>query len=569
MPRQFLVLLALVSVLSPIGAQDRGAAGKPRAKLAVMLVFDQLRADYLMRYKELFGQGGFNRFLDQGAWFQEAHYPYAFTVTGAGHASLATGCPPKVHGILGNDWRDRATGDEIYCATTERVRNIPEAPPPSSSQGTKRAGGGSPERLLVPTVSDLLRKQSPQSRVAGFSLKDRGAVLPCGRQGTCVYFWDSSTGLFGTSSYYRDAVAPWVDAFNKSRPADKWFNGTWDRLRPDLDYAKLAGPDDMDGEGPGIERKQGRIFPHPFPTKSTDGRPDKTYYNALYNSPFSNEILADLAIRAIAEEQLGQRDVTDFLEVSFSANDVVGHCYGPDSQEVLDTLLRSDRILARLFAELDARVGADNWIAVLSADHGVCPLPELSRRRGDDGAVRLDGPGVFKGLCAHLREKFKLGEKDQPFYGTMDENMYFNPGPFRKVNAEMAAVAQSAREFLEKQKGIARVYTRARLEGLTNPDQIDRMVLESYRQDSSGDLLIVLAPGCLVNTATTTTGTSHGTPYRYDTHVPLLVTGKGVVPGPRAGKVNVLAFGAILAEIMGVEPLPQAVTLPEGLFSGR
>lgn len=568
MPRSALVVFVIGFSFFSAGAQEN-VAPKPRAKLAVMLVFDQLRADYLMRYKDLFVPGGFNRFLDKGAWFQEAHYPYAFTVTGAGHASLGTGCPPRVHGILGNDWRDRATGDEIYCATTPRHTNFNGVKPPASSQGTKRTGGGSPERMLVPTVSDLLRQQSPQSRVAGFSLKDRGAVLPCGKLGTCVYYWDSSTGLFGTSTFYRDSMAPWVDAFNKERPADKWFNGIWEKLRPDLDYAKLAGPDDVEGEGPGIERKQGRAFPHPFPTKSTDGKPDKTYYNALYNSPYANEILADLAIRAISEESLGQRDAVDFLEVSFSANDVVGHCYGPDSQEVLDTLLRSDLILARLFRELDQKVGADNWIAVLSADHGVCPLPEISRGKGDGSALRIDGPTLFKDLCGHLREKFKLDSKDQPFFGSLDENMYFNPGPFKKVSADMTAVAQTAREWLEKQKGIARVYTRARLEGLSSPDEIDRMVLESYRPDSSGDLMVVLAPGCLVNTATTTTGTSHGTPYRYDTHVPLLVTGKGVIPGPRAGKVNVLAFGAILAEIVGVRPLPQAIPLPEGLFAEK
>ena len=248
MLRKALALFAIGALFAQTNAQEKAVA-KPRAKLAVMLVFDQLRADYLMRYKDLFGPGGFNRFLDKGAWYQEAHYPYAFTVTGPGHASLGTGCPPRVHGIMGNDWRDRVTGSEIYCATTERQKNIPPAPPPTSSQGTKRVGGGSPERLLIPTVSDLLKQQSPQSRVAGFSLKDRGCVLPCGKLGDCVYYWDSTTGLFGTSTYYRDAVAPWVDEFNKARPADKWFNTTWNKLRADLDYAKLAGPDDVAGEG--------------------------------------------------------------------------------------------------------------------------------------------------------------------------------------------------------------------------------------------------------------------------------------------------------------------------------
>lgn len=563
----FLLLLPACQMASAQNGQP--VAAKPRVKLAVLLVFDQLRADYLTQHKALFGPGGFNRLLDKGAWFQEAHYPYAITVTGAGHASLATGCTPRVHGILANDWCDRTSGAEIYCATTERQKNIPPSPPTLSSRGTIRTGGGSPERLQVATVGDLLRQKSPGSRVAGFSLKDRGAVLPAGKMGTCVYYWDSATGLFGTSTFYRDSLAPWVADFNGNHPADKWFNTTWEKLRPDLDYEKLAGPDNVTGEGPGIDRRQGRTFPHPFPTRSLTGKPDKMYYNALYNSPFSNEILADITLRAISEEKLGQRAETDFLSVSFSANDVVGHCWGPDSQEVLDTLLRSDAILTRLFAELDHQVGKDNWMAVLSADHGVSPLPEVAQARGDTTAVRIDEATLFKNLCAHLTGKFSLEPTDRPFFNLLDENMYLNHGTFAKKGVALATAAQAAAEYLEKQPGILRAYTRARLEGLKKPDTIDLMMLESYSPAASGDLLIVLAPGCLIGSSLNATGTSHGTPHRYDTHIPLLATGPGVRPGVRAGKVSVLAAAAILAEAMGVAPLPQAEALPLGLFDER
>ena len=550
-----LLLLAFLLTPALIRAQTPAAGTEKPVKLAVLLVFDQFRGDYPARWKAQYGPDGLNRFLEQGAWYANAHYPYAVTVTGAGHASLVAGSSPRVHGVIGNNWRDPASGASVYCATTERYQRVPA--------GKGRGGDGSPERLMGPTVGDAIRSNAQSgSKIASFSLKDRGAILPGGLKGNIVYWWDSDSGDFVTSTYYRDTVAEWVSAFNAKKPADKWFGTTWNRLRADLDYDKLAGPDDVVGEGPGIAKKQGRAFPHPFPSET--GKPDKTYYSALYTSPFSNELLADFALEAVRVEKLGQRDVPDLLCVSFSANDVVGHMWGPDSHEVLDITLRTDALLARFFKELDTLVGKGNYGVVLSADHGVCPLPEVATSKGAKAAKRIDAVKIGQGLVAYLREQFKLGEKVQPLIGSLDENLYLNPKAFG--DTDIAKVREAAATWLRKQDGIGCCYTRGQLESdAPTDDALLRQARLSFHPKSSGDLLVLPGYGCLFGGSASATGTSHGTPYDYDTHVPLLVYGPGIKPGKRDNKVSCLASAAILAQFLKVTPPPAAEPAPADL----
>ena len=563
-----MIVLAALAAPAVVQAQVAADGTDKPVKLAVLLVFDQFRGDYPARWKAQYGPDGLNRFLEQGAWYANAHYPYAVTVTGAGHASLVAGAAPAIHGIIGNDWRDPASGASVYCATTERYQRVPPARPMAPRPGAAtapaiRRGAGSPERLLGATVGDALRA-NPQSasKIASFSLKDRGAVLPGGLKGNIVYWWDSDSGDFVTSTYYRDKVAEWVADFNAKKPADKWFGTTWNRLRVDLDYDKLAGPDDVTGEGPGIARKQGRAFPHSFPSET--GKPDKTYYSALYTSPFSNELLADFALEAVRVEKLGQRDVPDLLCVSFSANDVVGHMWGPDSHEVLDITLRTDALLARFFKELDAIVGKGNYGVVLSADHGVCPLPEVARSKGAKAARRIDGVKLGQGLVAHLREEFKLGEKVQPLMGSLDENLYLNPKAFG--DTDIAKVREAAADWLRKQQGIGSCFTRQQLESIApTDDALLRQARLSFHPKNSGDLLVLPAYGCLFGSSASATGTSHGTPYDYDTHVPLLVYGPGIKTGKRDNRVSCLASAAILAQFLKVMPPPAAEPAPADL----
>ena len=308
----------------------RGVAAEQAApaKLAVLVVFDQLRGDYLSRWDRLFGPDGFHRIEKEGVWFTNCHYPYAYTVTGAGHASLTTGTWPSEHGIIGNEWFDRATGDEAGCVAVGRYTRVPPKPGAEASRTSVTSlakTSVSPERLLVPNVADALKDATGgNGKVVSLSFKDRSAVLPGGKRPDACYWFDTSAGIFVTSTYYREKPHAWVDAFNKSRIADKWFSMNWDRLRTDVDYESLSGPDDVIGEGRG--QAQGRTFPHPM--HGGDSKPGSRYNQALYNSPFGNELLCSLAAWAVDAENLGNGDAPDLLCLSFSCNDTIGHIWG-------------------------------------------------------------------------------------------------------------------------------------------------------------------------------------------------------------------------------------------------
>lgn len=565
-PLALLLCLCCLAEPATLAANERGKGAPPRVRLAVVLMFDQLRGDYLSRWNKLFGEKGFRRLCDEGAWFQNCHYPYAATLTGPGHASVHTGCSPRTHGIIANDWFDRRAGEDAYCATCARYKPVPPKPPDPKAKKKDR-GAGSPDLLLAPTLADALTKGTGgKGRVVSLSFKDRSAVLPGGRHPHACYWLDTSTGSFVTSTYYRDRVHPWVARFNAGLPANAWFGKSWTRLRPDLDYALYSGPDDVPGEGRGIE--QGRTFPHPM------GRPPHTmsrYYESLYNSPFGNDVLLALAKEAVVAEGLGKDDVPDLLCISFSCNDPIGHCWGPDSQEVLDVTLHSDRIVRDLLAFLDDKVGRDRYAVVLTADHGICPLPEVSRHQGRD-AGRIDPKLLVKRAGEFLDKKFG---KDRETRGgciekTEGEAFYLNQAWLRARKLDQGQVEQALADWLKKQDGILTAYTRTQLlQGVPADDAIGQKVLRSFHPERSGDVLPVLKPYYL-SSELLGTGTTHGTPHAYDTHIPLLVYGPGVRAGLRKDLVTPQAVVPILAHSLGIHPPATAeAPLPKDLFEGE
>jgi predicted AlkP superfamily pyrophosphatase or phosphodiesterase len=546
---------------TPSVAQEKDG-DKP--KLAVILVFDQFRGDYLMRWDEQLTEGGFHRLEKDGAWFQNCHYPYAHTVTGAGHASLVTGCSPDRHGIVHNDWFDRETGESVYCATSPRYEQVPPSAKSSAAQEKKGKGSGSPERLLAPTLGDaLMAATGGKSKVVALSLKDRASCLPGGKKPDACYWFDTSNGNFVTSTYYRDAVHPWVAEFNKEHRVDKWFGKDWTRFHPDLDYDKLSGPDDVAAEGKGIG--QGRTFPHPMDGGQKEI--SKDYYEALYNSPFGNELLLDLAKRAIAAEKLGSHEVPDLLALSFSSNDPIGHMWGPDSHEVLDVTLRSDRIVKELLDYLDGKVGKGKYVLILSADHGVCPMPEVSKAHGKD-AARIKPEDLSKAANAFLREKYgDQDEKTQCLDALIDGMFYLNRAWLKAKKLEQNEVEKELAAWLVKQPGIQTAYTRTQLMGqIAEDDEIGRRVKKSFYEKRSGDVLAVPKPYYVIWKYTT--GTMHGTPHPYDTHVPLLAMGPGIIPGVRKDPVTPQAGVQILSRALGVKPpAGSEAKLPEKLFA--
>ncbi|MDB5313840.1 MAG: phoV 1 [Gemmataceae bacterium] len=552
--------------------------GRSRVKLAVLVVFDQMRGDYPEKWQPLFGPGGFARLRAEGAWFTSCYYPYGTTTTGPGHASILTGTCPDRHGIVNNDWYEPGKGN-AYCAGDGRYALVPAptAVDPKTGRVEKPPIAGTPERLLSETVADVLKQTyGPRAKVFGLSLKDRSAILPTGRRPDGAFWFD---GRFVTSTYYTDRldhpVPEWVTAFNRSKTADRWFGQDWTRFRPDLGaegYARYSGPDDAPGEGTGS--KQGKTFPHP----TTGGlkQVGKAYYDALANSPYGNDLLLEFAKTCVRTEGLGRDDVPALLVVSFSSNDLIGHTWGPDSQEVLDVTLRSDALVADLLGFLDAEVGRGNYALAVTADHGICPLPEASAAKGQ-AAKRVNKDALVAGAEAHLRAAFgPAGEPTGPGPKGKPRWVEEVSAPWVHLNRNQIAasgrvrgvVARSLADYLAAQPDVYRAYTRDELAGpLPAADELGRRVKRSFHPARGGDVYVVLRPFDLFGgrkpgeVLKEETGTTHGSPHDYDAFVPLMVYGPGVPGGPRAEPVTPQATAAIFARFLGIRP-PAAANYP-------
>ncbi len=564
-----------------IFALSRPAPAPPRTvKLAVLVVFDQMRADYLERWQPQFRADGFARFQRDGAWFTNCHYPYAVTHTGPGHASMLTGAAPDRHGIIANTWHEG--GHTVNCVNHTRYKLVPPAPKfePDPSDKEKPPAEptplGTPERLLSETVADVLKEATAgRAKVFGLSLKDRSAILPTGQRPDGAYWF---YGTFGTSTYYTETihdtgrVHPWVAAFNSSGRANRWFGHDWTRFRPDLDYVALSGPDDVRGEGGGYG--QGPIFPHP--TTGGKRRIGPKYYDAIATSPFGNDLLLELAKACVTAERLGSHDVPDLLVISFSSNDLIGHAWGPDSQEVLDVTLRSDALMAELLAFLDKAVGKDQYLVGVTADHGVCPLPEVVRQsvRGADltpYAQRVDPAELRTELDKHLTARFPAskpadGKPAKWVEAVQFPWFYLQPELVKKVGTPRAAIAAEAARFLATRSGVARTFTQADLSApIPETDPVGVRMKRSFFPARCGDVGVLLHQYCLP-TKRLDPGTSHGTPYAYDTHVPLLVYGPGIRGGKRDEPTTPQALARIFAKWLGVRPPRDAAfPLPESL----
>jgi predicted AlkP superfamily pyrophosphatase or phosphodiesterase len=577
----FATCAVLVGILFAVAALNRpgpqpapvvlaASAGPPKVKLVVLLVFDQLRGDFLDKWRGEFGPGGFRRLQDDGAWFTDSHYPYGTTTTGPGHASMMTGAPPARTGVINNEWYDRAAAAVAYCAGTDRYTPVP-------APATKPKYFGTPDRNLSPTVGDMLKAATGgKGKVFGLSLKDRSAIFPSGRKADGAYWFDKK---FVTSTFYRDALPKWVADFNTSGKAESYFGKNWERVKPAEVYDKLVGPDKSEGEGKGAA--QGGEFPHP----TTGGEKTATgkYYTALANSPFGNDLLLAFAKACVEAEQLGADDVPDLLTVSFSSNDLVGHTWGPDSHEALDVTVRSDEHVAELLAFLDGKVGKGKYAVIVTADHGICPIPDVAARRGLDGK-RVSVAATVLGAERFLKQKYadtepeptpvtsaaKEGE-DPPLPKTRwvekasPPYFYLNHRLIRSKGLTPEAVADELAGWVRKQDGVQAAYTYTELAAgkVAADDTVGQKVLLAFHPDRSGEVYVVLKPYHLIGAIHTAdklvTGTTHGSPHEYDTNAPLLVYGPGVKGGKRSEKVSPLHAAPVAAYFLGVVPPKDAL----------
>ncbi|MBI3822089.1 MAG: alkaline phosphatase family protein [Planctomycetes bacterium] len=556
-----LIIAAAGIVLLPVRAVD--AQPEPaRPKLVVLVVFDQMRGDYLKKWQPLVGDGGFKRMQSDGAWFTNCHYPYAYTLTAAGHTSIVTGTSPYKHGIIANEWYDRANGENVASTT----------PPPEEIKN-----GAGPYRRKSETVGDvLLRVLMGRGKMASLSIKERSAVLMAALRASLCYWLDPLTGNFETSPFYRLDPHPWVTKFNKGRPADKWLGKTWDRFDPKLDYAKHSGPDDFITEGTGY--LQGRTFPHPFQLGKTkdDIKNAMNYYDAVANSPMGNELLLSFAKAAIVNEKLGQGAATDLLCISFSSNDLIGHTWGPDSQEVLDVTLRSDALIKDLLGTLDDKVGKGNYYLAVTADHGVCPLPEFAKQQGKT-AGRIE-PELLTTLAEEFLNKkyLKPGEKAPwiEFPRRGNPWVYFNYETLKELKLTRTEVETALAKWYNEQPGIEWAFTRTQMMDPKNEEAKElpkffTNVKRSFHPDCSGDVMVILKPYYTFSPPTlsenpekwSTYRAAHGTPHAYDTHVPLLVLGPRIKAGERDQRVVPQIMASILSEALAL-PRPKDSEYP-------
>jgi predicted AlkP superfamily pyrophosphatase or phosphodiesterase len=497
------------------------------------MVVDGLPQRQVVDYRTQLAPDGLARFLDRGAWFADAHYGYAFTVTAAGHASMLTGTYAYRHGIIGNNWRNLQTGELEYCTGDTRYTYI--------GNQTDKLDGTSPNNLLVETVGDVLKRMDARSKVLGISGKDRGAILPAGKTGT-AYMYMSKSGEFASTTFYMKEHPAWVNAYNNAKPADRYFKQSWKAILEDSAYAKSL-PDAQ----PWFLQKGAKL---PMEMGEKQEKPDGAFYGALLRSPFVDEMSLEFARAAIKGEALGQDDAPDILSVSLSGHDYVNHAFSAESRLSHDHLLQIDRLFQAFFKDLDAMVGKDNYVAVLTADHGFMPAPEVSQAAGRN-AGRMSGSQSLARINAGLAQKFGEGTWAR-FYSAsalvLDQKLIAE----RKV--DRLAVQEEARTLLLKEDGVAVVYTRDELEGNTKAGApfFDQM-RKSWNRERSGDLQLALKPYWMFTSSTAVA--THGSPHPYDTNVPILFYGpQWVKAGMVSERVEVSGIAPTLARILQIPP---------------
>ena len=569
------------SVTQIAAPQSKGArsAQAVRARLVLLIVVDQFRYDYLTRFGDLFGSRGIGRLMREGASWTEANFDHLPTFTAPGHSVFLTGAWPSQTGMIANEWYERETGRKVTSVTDDTTNKLPGKP------GEK---GYSPRRLLCSTVGDELRlADAGRSKVIGISAKGRAAILPAGRHGTAAYWYSTDHGGLVSSSYYFSGLPDWVVRFNNRRMADGWFGARWDRLLPETEYLKRAGPDDVPWENQDKSSPDTNAFPHVV----TGGAAStgKAFYRALDYTPFQNDLLLAFAKEAITNERLGEDADTDILSVSFSANDYVGHRFGPYSQEVMDMSLRVDRQIGTLLDFVDARVGLQNAVVIFTADHGVSPVPE--------NAVLMNLPGhryqkgdlrrlVEEGLKARYArpdrpatdyiQGFTNSGKTEP--GFINGNFYLNHAALSRDGIDRDECERVVGELSMKMPGVARYFTRAQLEreSIAPSDAIARRALHGFYPRRSGDVIVVFEPyNTLFDPPDDPTDfrstATHGSPYSYDTHVPLIIMGRDFAKGSYTLAATPADIAQTLANLLRVESPSCSVgrVLSEALISSN
>ena len=511
-----LLFAAIGNAQAPKAAAVKKAAKPARPKLVVLLVVDQMRGDYVDKFRSQWN-GGLKRVLTEGAWFRAAAYPYAATETCPGHSTISTGAFPATHGMVANAWWDRDQQKMTTCTADPNVKN-------SAYAGGSTKGGDSAWRMQIPSFAEELKFQTGgTTRIVTVSAKARAAITMAGHKGDAVTWMDPSGSLVTSSAF---ATAPFVGQFAEKHPIAEDYGKTWSLSLPQTAYLY-----DEPAVGARIPEGWTGSFPHPLRGKEGSAAPDEAYFEQWALSPFEDDYLTKLAESAVDSLGLGKGKGTDFLAVGYSTLDHAGHAFGPRSWEVQDILVRLDKDLGELFVYLDKRVGAGNYVVALSADHGVAPIPADMQSTGvDAGVVSLPD------LQERIEKALEPFNYTRPVIARMTgSEVYFSEGIYNRLKADPAAM-KAVLETIISTPGIAAVYRAEDLSNGTTPiAQTRRAAVLSYFAGRSGDLFVLQKPYWLTDNSPSgkkaQSGTGHGTPYNYDQHVPVFLMGYGIQPG--------------------------------------
>jgi len=510
-----IALTAMVAQSVFVGSEVM-AAEDP--KLVVMITIDQLRGDMPQKYYDRFGEGGFKYLMDKGTIYNNANYQHSTTFTAVGHATLATGGSALQHGLAGNDWMDSTTGERIYCVEDPSHTII--------GKEYKDNKGTSPLNLTSSTIGDELYLSSGQrSRVYSVSIKDRGAILPGGHLGK-AFWYSSGSGQFVSSTYYFDKYPQWVSDWNAEKKADKYMDQSWTLLNDKSSYT-FAYQDDRPAEK--SYKHLGRTFPHKLGSEKA-----KDFYKALRFTPMGDELTLDFAKTLMEKEQIGHGEATDMLAVSFSATDYIGHAFGPYSLEAEDNILRTDRLLADFFSYIDKKVGLENTMIFLSSDHGTDEIAEYRRSLAGEHHGGRHYPKKFVSQVNEaLQQRYNTTE--QLVSSFWNPSIYLNLPTIKKLGLNVEEVERALAEEILKVPGIAFALTRTELlKGNVTSNPTIAKVQRAFHPTRSGNVLIVQDQFWYLYPNADQFAAMHGSPYSYDTHVPIMFVG----PGIKAQSIN-------------------------------
>ncbi len=529
-------ILILLLIQPGILSQNNNAP-----KLVVGIVVDQMRYDYTTRFYNNFGNNGLKRLLDEGTNFIFAHYNYVPTVTGPGHATVYTGTTPFYHGIVNNTWFDRTENREVYCTEDSAVHG-------AGTGGNE--GKQSPKRLLTTTVTDQLKiASSGKAKVISISIKDRGAILPGGHSADAAYWYEHSTGRFISSSYYMEHLPKWMDEFNNKKLPDNYLSQSWELSLPLTEYTVSTKDETTYEEDVFSEGKVS--FPHNF-----NNLGDKIKYDKLITTPFGNQLLVELAKTAIKNENMGKNTFTDFLAVSFSSTDYIGHAYGPNSVEVQDLYIKFDKQIAEFLNYLDTEVGKGNYLLFLTADHAVAEnIDFLKEMHISSGA--LNPQKFIDSLKSFLKGNYDDGNILEGIYG---RQMFFNKAVITKRNLKLAEIERAIKDYLYTLPEVSQVFTRGELEKETASRTSPNLILNGFNFYRSGDIAFELQPDYL--TSYSGKGTTHSTKYSYDTHVPLIFFGWHIPKKTVNDPVYIVDIAPTIANLLGITEPNACIGIP-------